>query len=112
MTTQGERPFNLELQIVGPNNAETVQINDINEDTPTVHLPIPKDVDRDGGSFEVDIGWSSNSLLPNSEDSHVICLVSIEDSHGCKRSVSVPGLTVNVRRVKVYLIHSLLLAPH
>jgi hypothetical protein len=56
-------PFNLELQIVGPSSAETIQINDIMEYMPTVHLPIPKDVDRDGGSFEVDIGWSSQHTV-------------------------------------------------
>jgi hypothetical protein len=27
--------------------------------------------------------------------------VSVEDSYGCKRSISVPGVSVNVRRVKV-----------
>jgi hypothetical protein len=28
-------------------------------------------------------------------------IVSVEDSYGCKRSISVPGISVNVRRVKV-----------
>lgn len=28
-------------------------------------------------------------------------LVSIEDAYGCKRPITVPGLSVNVRRIKV-----------
>jgi nucleoporin POM152 len=29
-----------------------------------------------------------------------LTLVSVEDANGCKRSLSVPGISVNVRRVK------------
>jgi len=36
-------------------------------------------------------------------------LVSIEDSYGCKRSLSVQGISVNVRRVQVRALVSVLL---
>ncbi|KAI0727871.1 hypothetical protein C8Q72DRAFT_876158 [Fomitopsis betulina] len=55
----------LRQQIVGPMGSEIIRI--------------PKDVDREGGSFEID-------------------LLSVEDAYGCKRSLSVPGVAVNVRR--------------
>ena len=32
--------------------------------------------------------------------SHLLRLVSVEDSSGCKRTLSVPGVTVYVRKVK------------
>jgi hypothetical protein len=55
-------------------------------------------VNRDGGSFEINIGrylCSCKILYTN-----ILRLVSIEDSSGCKRTLSVPGVTVYVRKVK------------
>lgn len=41
-----------------------------------------------------------------------VFIVSVEDAYGCKRPVSVPGILVNVRRIKVrncaYLAKTLL----
>ncbi|KAH9835872.1 uncharacterized protein C8Q71DRAFT_100734 [Rhodofomes roseus] len=78
---RGTGPWTLEAQIVGLKGSEIVRVPNISKSRYTLNLPIPKDVDRDGGSFEID-------------------LVSVEDSYGCKRSLSVPGIAVNVRRVK------------
>ncbi|KAH9937368.1 uncharacterized protein B0H18DRAFT_970234 [Fomitopsis serialis] len=78
---RGTGPWTLEAQIVGPKGSEVVRVPNVSNSRHTLNLPIPKAVDRDGGSFEID-------------------LVSVEDSYGCKRSLSVPGIAVNVRRVK------------
>ena len=40
---------------------------------------------EEGGAFQVD-------------------LVSVKDSYGCKKSLAVPGTSVNVRRVKVSVL--------
>ncbi|THH13470.1 hypothetical protein EW146_g6752 [Bondarzewia mesenterica] len=77
----GTGPWNLEVQLVGPKGSEIISFRGIDTPRKTLQLPVPKAIDRDGGSFEID-------------------LVSIEDSYGCKRSLSVPGVSVNVRRVK------------
>ncbi|KAJ7361595.1 hypothetical protein DFH08DRAFT_768660 [Mycena albidolilacea] len=77
----GTGPWNLEVRVVSPTGSETLQIRDIKTSKKTLHIPIPTRVDRDGGAFDVD-------------------LVSIEDVYECKRPVSVPGISVNVRRVK------------
>jgi nucleoporin POM152 len=37
----------------------------------------------------------------------VDAIVSIEDAYGCKRPISVPGISVKVRRIKVRAFHSL-----
>ncbi|KAI9068689.1 hypothetical protein FKP32DRAFT_1587461 [Trametes sanguinea] len=77
---RGTAPWNVEVQIVGPKGSEVIPFTGIKTARKTLTLPIPKSIDRDGGSFEID-------------------LVSVEDAYGCKRSLSVPGVAVNVRRV-------------
>ncbi|PCH34046.1 hypothetical protein WOLCODRAFT_130155 [Wolfiporia cocos MD-104 SS10] len=78
---RGTGPWNLEIQVVGPKGSEIIRVPKIATSQKTIQLPIPKEIDRDGGSFDID-------------------LVGIEDAYGCKRSLQVPGLLVNVRRVK------------
>ncbi|KAI0778735.1 hypothetical protein BD413DRAFT_465706 [Trametes elegans] len=77
---RGTAPWNIEVQIVGPKGSEVVPFSGIQTAKKTLSLPIPKTIDREGGTFEID-------------------LVSVEDAYGCKRSVSVPGIAVNVRRI-------------
>ncbi|OBZ79799.1 hypothetical protein A0H81_01490 [Grifola frondosa] len=77
---RGTAPWNIEVQVVGPKGSETIHVPGITTARQTIQVPIPKVIDRDGGSFEID-------------------LVSVEDAYGCKRSLSVPGITVNVRRI-------------
>ncbi|CAL1694099.1 unnamed protein product [Somion occarium] len=78
---RGTGPWNLDVQVVGPKGSDIVRVENITTPQKTIQVPVPPTIDRDGGSFEID-------------------LVSIEDAYGCKRSLSVPGITVNVRRVK------------
>ncbi|KAJ7727833.1 hypothetical protein DFH07DRAFT_970045 [Mycena maculata] len=78
---RGTGPWNLEVRVVSPTGSETLQIRDIKTPKKTIQVPIPTRVDRDGGTFDID-------------------LVSIEDVYECKRPVSVPAISVNVRRVK------------
>ncbi|KAI0068080.1 hypothetical protein BV25DRAFT_515842 [Artomyces pyxidatus] len=78
---QGTGPWNLDLQIVAPKGSEVVSFTKLEKATTTLQVAIPKAVNREGGKFDISI-------------------VSVEDSSGCKRTLSVPGLTVNVRRIK------------
>ncbi|KZT30885.1 hypothetical protein NEOLEDRAFT_43466 [Neolentinus lepideus HHB14362 ss-1] len=78
---RGTGPWNLEVQIVSPRGTETLKINDITESRRTLRLPIPRAIDKEGGTFEID-------------------LASVEDKYKCKRTLTVPGVSVNVRRVK------------
>ncbi|KIK97563.1 hypothetical protein PAXRUDRAFT_212828 [Paxillus rubicundulus Ve08.2h10] len=74
---RGTAPWNLELQIVGLRNTDSLEIRDIKTSPARIQAPIPAQIDKEGGSFEVNL-----------------------DMYGCKRSISVPGISVNVRRVK------------
>lgn len=56
---QGTGPWTLEAQIVGPKGSEIVRIPKVSNSRHTLNLPIPKDVDREGGSFEIDLGEST-----------------------------------------------------
>ncbi|KDQ63216.1 hypothetical protein JAAARDRAFT_119663 [Jaapia argillacea MUCL 33604] len=78
---RGNGPWNLEVQIVSPTTSEFIKFPEIVTTRKTLEIPIPKAIDKEGGSFEID-------------------LVSVEDNSGCKRSITVPGISVNVRRVK------------
>jgi nucleoporin POM152 len=62
--------------------SETVEIPNLKHHKEQLTLQIPREVDKEGGTFQID-------------------LVSVEDAQGCKRSLAVPGLSVNVPRVKV-----------
>ncbi|KAJ6604793.1 hypothetical protein DFH09DRAFT_1242695 [Mycena vulgaris] len=79
---RGTGPWNLEVRVVSPTGSETLQMRDIKTPKKTLQIPIPPRVDRDGGTFDID-------------------LVSIEDVYECKRPVSVPAISVNVRRIQV-----------
>ncbi|KAI0321354.1 hypothetical protein OF83DRAFT_1168509 [Amylostereum chailletii] len=78
---RGIGPWNLDLQLVGPKGSEVIHFPKVESQRKTLQIPVPKAINRDGGSFEID-------------------LVSVEDSSGCKRSLAIPGVSVNVRRVK------------
>jgi nucleoporin POM152 len=96
---KGTAPWNLELQVVGPTGTETQKFTGIKTDRHSIKVKIPKDVDKDGGTVLVDLSAS----LINASDRIVLIfmIVSVEDANGCKRNLNVPGVTVNVRRVKV-----------
>ncbi|KIY73469.1 hypothetical protein CYLTODRAFT_485323 [Cylindrobasidium torrendii FP15055 ss-10] len=78
---RGSGPWNVELQIVGPTDAEKKMYYNLQSSPAMISVPIPAKVDRDGGSFEID-------------------LVSVQDKYKCTRPITVPGITVNVRRIK------------
>ncbi|KAF8527547.1 hypothetical protein BU17DRAFT_73948 [Hysterangium stoloniferum] len=78
---KGTPPWNLEVQILGPKGSQNVNVSQLKNPRETLRLPIPAVIDEEGGTFQVD-------------------LVSVEDAYGCKRQLSVPGVSVNVKRVK------------
>ena len=101
---QGTGPWNLEVQVVGPKSSETLEIREIQTSRTTIHVPIPDAIDKEGGSFDIELGEPFRfTIITNSL---IYSIVSIEDSYGCKRTLSVPGISVNVRRVKVYIFIS------
>ncbi|KXN88811.1 hypothetical protein AN958_06680 [Leucoagaricus sp. SymC.cos] len=75
---RGSGPWNLEFQIIGPNSSDSFRVVDVRNPRQRVQIPIPKDVQKTGGTFE-------------------ISLISAEDRY-CKRPVSVQGIVVNVKR--------------
>ncbi|KAI0308121.1 hypothetical protein B0F90DRAFT_1807411 [Multifurca ochricompacta] len=77
----GTGPWNLNLQLVGPQKSEIVSFSGIDTARRRLQVAFPKDVNKEGGSFEINI-------------------ISVEDSSGCKRTLSIPGVTVNVKKVK------------
>ncbi|KAJ7631073.1 hypothetical protein FB45DRAFT_979222 [Roridomyces roridus] len=77
----GTGPWNLELRVVGPTGSEGMHFRGLKGQRERIEIPIPEVVDREGGTFDVD-------------------LVSIEDVYECKRAVSVPSISVSVKRIK------------
>lgn len=59
--SQGTGPWNLEVQLVGPKGSEILAFTGIETARKTLELPIPKAINRDGGTFEIDLGaWSDS----------------------------------------------------
>ena len=58
---QGTAPWNLDLDIVGPRTTDRLEIRDIKSSPTRIQVPIPSKVDKEGGTFEVDLGKPSNS---------------------------------------------------
>ncbi len=54
--SQGSGPWTLEIQIVGPKSSETMIVRDIETPRKTIQVPIPHTVDKQGGTFEIDLG--------------------------------------------------------
>ncbi|KAF9454153.1 hypothetical protein P691DRAFT_798413 [Macrolepiota fuliginosa MF-IS2] len=75
---RGTGPWDVEFQIIGPKSSDNFRVTGITTPRKRVQIPIPKDLQKNGGMFEV-------------------ALISAEDSY-CKRPVSVPGIIVNVKR--------------
>jgi nucleoporin POM152 len=44
------------MQVIGPQQAETIPIQGIEEPRKTVQIAIPKELQKNGGSFEIDLG--------------------------------------------------------
>lgn len=55
LLSQGTGPWNLEVQVVDPKGSETLLFTDLQKSPMTLDIPIPKTVDRDGGTFDIDL---------------------------------------------------------
>ncbi|PPQ78029.1 hypothetical protein CVT25_015574 [Psilocybe cyanescens] len=77
---RGTGPWNLEVQIIGPENTETLQIPDIRQRRKTLKLPIPKELQQNSGNFEIN-------------------LLNVEDASKCKRPLNVAPLKAIVKRI-------------
>ena len=53
---QGTAPWNLELDVVGPRTTDRLEIRDIKSSPTRIQVPIPSKIDKEGGTFEVDLG--------------------------------------------------------
>jgi nucleoporin POM152 len=64
VTVQGTGPWNLEIQVVGPKSSEIIQIPGINSSRTKLQVPIPDAIDKEGGSFDIELGqFLSRSTL-------------------------------------------------
>lgn len=53
---KGTGPWTLYVQVVGPKGSEIIPVQDIKTPRKTIEVLIPPTIDRNGGSFEVDLG--------------------------------------------------------
>ncbi|EJD54259.1 hypothetical protein AURDEDRAFT_94875 [Auricularia subglabra TFB-10046 SS5] len=78
---KGSAPWKLEVQVLGPKGSKTIPYPNLREPRAKLQVPIPREIDADGGAFQID-------------------LVTVEDAHGCKLPVSDQGMSVKVKRAK------------
>lgn len=55
---QGTGPWNLEFQIIGPKSSETFRVTGITTPRHRAQIPIPKDLQKTGGAFEINLSTS------------------------------------------------------
>lgn len=81
--SQGSSPWTITYRTTTAKGttSEPVVLKDITSSVYTSAVEIPPEIDRDGGEFK-------------------ITLLSIEDSRGCQRALSVSDISVDVRRSK------------
>ena len=91
----------MDVQVIGPQNVEVLQIKGIETSKKVIKIPIPKEVEKNGGSFEIDLGMHCLLFFFWRDFRMLIVSVSVEDASKCKRPISVSGVVVNVRRVVV-----------
>ena len=85
---------------MGRQKSEIIPYSGIDTVRRRLQVDVPRDVNREGGSFEINIGGYYVTTLESRYLCDFLETVSIEDSSGCKRTLSVPGITVNVKKVK------------
>ncbi|TFK30930.1 nucleoporin Pom152 [Coprinopsis marcescibilis] len=78
---KGTGPWNLDVEVIGPQSADVLHFDGIETSRKTLKIPIPSSIAKAGGSFE-------------------IALVSVEDVDKCKRTLTNPGLRVNIKRTR------------
>jgi nucleoporin POM152 len=95
---KGNGPWNVNVQVVDRTESKTMTFTGINTRRKSLQIPIPKRIDKEGGSFMVDLGMSHYHEFCSSLR---FVSVSVEDASGCQRLISVPGVSINVRRIQV-----------
>lgn len=98
---QGTAPWTLELQVAGPTETKSLSIPNLTKRRSKVQIAVPEEVDVEGGTFQVDLGALYRGLVTEVDTETYLIPVSVVDANGCKRTINVPGITVNVQRVKV-----------
>ncbi|KAL0951581.1 hypothetical protein HGRIS_008263 [Hohenbuehelia grisea] len=78
---RGTAPYNLELRVVDPKGSKPLYFKDLTTHRTKLDIPIPAIVDKEGGSFDIE-------------------LVRVTDSYNCAQDLSAPAVSVNVRRIK------------
>ncbi|KAG9019121.1 hypothetical protein FRB90_006189 [Tulasnella sp. 427] len=78
---RGSAPWNLKLQVTGPSGSEIIEKVGLTDSRSRLSVDIPEDVDAEGGMFQID-------------------LVSVVDTTRCERTLNVPGIPVNVQRLR------------
>jgi nucleoporin POM152 len=48
----------LEVQVVGPKKTDVLRMTGLSQEKTTLQIPIPPSIDKNGGSFETEIGQS------------------------------------------------------
>ena len=53
---QGSSPWKLEVQIAGPKGSKTIPFPGLKDSRTKLSIPIPDDINIDGGAFQIDLG--------------------------------------------------------
>lgn len=64
---QGTGPWNIEFQIIGPNEPETFRVSDIDTPKKRVQIPIPEELRKNGGQFEINLRKPEDAYNPRYE---------------------------------------------
>lgn len=72
MRSQGTPPWNLELQVVGPRSTDALEITDIKTSPTRILVPIPSALDKEGGTFDVDLGRLNGLMFDETRLMHSI----------------------------------------
>jgi hypothetical protein len=64
------------VQVVGPKSTETIRIPEIKTSRTTIQVPIPDAIDREGGSFDIELG----QYLGYHPRCCVVCLILVLNS--------------------------------
>lgn len=59
---KGTGPWNLDLQVVGPRGSEIVRVGKLQNPRERIQVAIPPVIDKNGGTFEIDLGESRNNV--------------------------------------------------
>lgn len=100
---QGIAPYSFDYEIVAGKSREAFSVENVTDSLHRMDIPLPTSIAEKGGQISLSLGMVFFMIIGFRERRltiNITHLVKILDGRGCRRSLSVPDLYIDVHRSK------------